>query len=483
MSRSFVVLCGETCRGTSVPYSIAAGGKTFSPEGQTEKDPVGFGLLKSSNGTPLPYGFAIIGHRENGVLVSESGMPGMQPVDSGRIFAEIDGRITTGFAFANPGAESVTVSFYFSDQNGGREAAKEFVIPAKSKVARFIDQAPFNKGGVFAGTMTFTATGPIGVISIRGLFNERDNFIYAIQTVSPLIAGGSSSGPVVMPHFADGANWRTQVLLVNPSDQTIRGKVQFIGEGSATTAGAPVSLVVNGQSGTSFDYAIPGRASVKFDSSGAGAAVQIGSVRVAPDAGSVALSGFTLFSYRRDGVTVSQASVAAQPVSSMFRVYVESIQQSDTGSPIRSGVAITNTSSLPASIRLELAPLSGAGPTYSQAIAVPANGHIAKFIDELMTGISVPPRAILTVRSDFGQIAVTGLRLRVNENGDLLTTTMPAINEQASANAGELVFPHVVDRGGYTTQFILFNTTPLNVTVGTVEFYDENGRLLNVTYR
>ena len=89
--------------------------------------------------------------------------------------------------------------------------------------------------------------------------------------------------------------------------------------------------------------------------------------------------------------------------------------------------------------------------------------------------------------NESGQLAVTGLRMRTNERGELLTTTMPAIEEAAPSaetpiHVGELVFPHVVDRDGYTSQFILFNSTPSQGTVGTVEFYDANGKLIDVTY-
>jgi len=483
VTRSFVIACSEKCRASSVPYSIDKGGSTFVPLGtQDNTDTVGFGRLLSADGTPLPYGFAIVGYRENGVLVAEAGMPGVQPVLSGRLFAEVNGPITTGIAFANPGTAPVTVSFFFTDQSGTSGKPSNFVIGPKSKIARFINEAPLNSTKVFTGTLTFTATSPVGVVSIRGLVNERSNFTYTLQTICPLDTAATSTSPVVMAHFADGNSWTTQVLLVNPTDQPIRGTVQFIGEGSGSTAGAPLKVTVNGKSALSFDYSIPARASVKLDTPGTGTTIQIGSVRVTPAKGSIAPSGYTLFAYRMNGATVSQASVAAQSSASVFRMYVESVGGSETSGPIRSGVAIANMASTPATVKLELTALSGTGQVYTQSIQVPANGHISKFTEELIPGSSLPARGILRVSSESGQLAVTGLRMRTNERGELLATTMPAINEQASADIGELVFPHVVDRGGYTTQFILFNSTPSQSTVGTVEFYDENGKLVDVTY-
>src|SRR5207244_12202367 len=126
----------------SGPYSSDKGGSTCVPEGTPDNSqPVGFGLLLSADPGPLPYGFAIVGYRENGVLVAEAGMPGVEPVLSGRLFAEVNGPIMTGIAFANPGPESVTVSFFFTDQKGTSGKPRDFVLGPTSKIPRFITKS------------------------------------------------------------------------------------------------------------------------------------------------------------------------------------------------------------------------------------------------------------------------------------------------------------------------------------------------------
>ena len=42
-----------------------------------------------------PDGLAIFGHRQNGILVSEAGVPAVEAVLVGRIFAETDGAVRT----------------------------------------------------------------------------------------------------------------------------------------------------------------------------------------------------------------------------------------------------------------------------------------------------------------------------------------------------------------------------------------------------
>jgi hypothetical protein len=67
-----------------------------------------------------------------------------------------------------------------------------------------------------------------------------------------------------------------------------------------------------------------------------------------------------------------------------------------------------------------------------------------------------------------------------NREGNV-TTTMPADPLQ-SPNA-ELVFPHIVDSGGYTTQFILFSGVVPRPSVGRVRFFSQNGRPLTLSLR
>ena len=106
-----------------------------------------------------------------------------------------------------------------------------------------------------------------------------------------------STGSVI-PHFADGGGWTTQTVLVNPTSQMIRGTVEF----------HPNSGDVN-----SIPYTIPPRSSFVLRTSSTDTAIRSGFVRVFPGS-DPAPSAFVVFSFRRNGVTVSEASIeAVQP--------------------------------------------------------------------------------------------------------------------------------------------------------------------------
>src|SRR5207253_2002768 len=96
------------------------------------------------------------------------------------------------------------------------------------------------------------------------------------------------------------------------------------------------------------------------------------------------------------------------------------------------------------------------------SISVPALGQRALFLNEIpgFESLAGPFAGILRIApADSADITVLGLRGRTNERGDFLITTTPPTNENASTNS-QIMFPHIVDGGGYTTQFITFGGTP-----------------------
>jgi len=77
-------------------------------------------------------------------------------------------------------------------------------------------------------------------------------------------------------------------------------------------------------------------------------------------------------------------------------------------------------------------------------------------------------------------ISVAGIRGRVNERNEFLISTVPAIDELAQASSAEIGFPHIVDGGGYTTQFILFNAVTGQSSSGNVLFRTTGGLPLDL---
>jgi hypothetical protein len=468
---------------SSVTYStVDRGGAVFETAGGPDTLVVGYGRVQPSAGTTTPSGVAIFGLRQNGVLVTEAGVPGMTTMSSGRTYAEVNGIINTGVAFANTSSSPVVVTYSFTDQSGNNSVQNSFTLSGNAQMAKFLSESPFSVGNGFAGTFTFNDSAPVAVIALRTIANERSEFLVTTQIVTAL-PDTASAGALVMGHFADGGGWKTQVILVNTADFAVSGTVQFYGEGTATVAASPITLTVNGQVAASFSYTIQAKASVNLQTSGpVGVAAQVGSVRITPAAGSTTPSAFTVFSFTSNGVLVSQSTVPAQQPGIAFRTYVE--VNSTTGVPgaIQSAIAVTNNSSTSATVNFELTNLAGLNSGLTANVVVPPFGHLSKFVHELFPTLGLPFRGILRASSG-NSIAIVSLRSRYNERGDFLITTTPASNEASASSSSELVFPHLVDRGGYTTQFILFSGVPGQTSNGTLRFFAQDGSALNLTVR
>lgn len=428
---------------------------------------VGWGRIQPGASSTTPSALAIFGLRQNNVLVTEAAVTGSPAIQAGRIYAEIDGAVNTGLAIANPNNQSATVSFFFTDQNGNFGGGST-TIPANGQVAKFLNQAPFNGRSSFSGTFTFNSSVPVSVIALRGLSNERGEFLITTLPVADLGIPASQSA-LQFSQFADGGGWSTQVILVNPSDAVLTGSVQF-----RDPSGQSATVTVNGQAGSSVAYSIPARSSLRLRTSGGSAAVVVGSARVVPATGSASPSGLGIFSFQSGGITVAEAGVPDVPASTAFRLYAEA-----AGS-VQTGLAVANTTAAPATVTLELTKLDGSSTGLTGTMIVPANGQTAMFLNEVQgfASLQLPFRGVLRVSSP-ASISVLGLRGRYNERNDFLITTTPPINENGAASSSTLFFPHFADSGGYTTQFILFSGAGQSSS-GSLQLFSDSGQALNL---
>jgi hypothetical protein len=411
---------------------------------------VGYGRIEPTDGVP-PNGLAIFSYRPNNILVTEATVPATAALSAGRIYAEISTSVNTGIAIANPNDQTVNITFYFTGATGAAGTGS-MTVPANGQIAAFLDQAPFNSAKPLTGSFTFSSSVPVAVTALRGRTNERGDFLITTLPVTDL-SDTATASPVVFPHYADGGGWATQLALVNPGDSVISGSLQFVNDQGAVT------LTVG--------YTIPARGAQTVKTPGTGTTIQKGSVRVLPSSGSTAPGGVAIFSFRPNGITVSEAGVAAATTGSAFQVYVESAGDFNGGTAgsMQSGIAIANLSNSAATVNVEVRALDGTS-IGSSTITVPANGQSASFLNQI-PGLTLPQTFQCTLRivSD-SPISLIGLRSRYNERGDFLTTTTPPINEAVAPPAGALFFPHFAEAGGYSTQFILFNTSAATASGG-----------------
>ncbi|MGI8785711.1 MAG: hypothetical protein ACR2L2_18920 [Acidobacteriota bacterium] len=472
---------------TAVGFLIVdRGGVSWATQGGSGTVLVGYGRIQPDAGSTTPAGLAIFGLRQNGILVTETGVPASALTLSGRIYAERSNSVNTGVAMANPNNQGALVNFFFTDINGNNFGAGSFTIPANGQRSAFLNEAPFNGGTILNGTFTYSSSVPISAVAIRGLNNERGEFLITTLPVVPL--GVVVGETVLIPHFADGGGWTTQIILVNPTDESISGTIQFLGQGSATSSAQPVVVSIGGQSNSTFSYTIPPRSSRSLPTLGQDTTTRAGSVRITPLANQRTPAGLSVFSFRQAGIVVTEGGVPTLRPTTAFRMYAESAQVG----AIQTGVAVANNSPTPVAVNFELTTLAGGSTGLTGTETIGGNGQTAKFLNQIQGfgSLASPFQGILRISTaSAAGVAVIGLRGRTNERGDFLITTTPPADETAAASNAELDFPQFVDNGGYTTQFILFSSTasptaagifgrfrataPLN---GTLRFFNQAGQ-------
>ena len=343
-------------------------------------------------------------------------------------------------------------------------------------MAKFLTEAPFNSGSSVNGSFTFTASAPVAVVALRGLTNERSEFLMTTLPVADLSLPAATDA-VLFPHFAEGGGWTTQMVMVNPTDDPMSGSIEF----SATVTAA-------GQTGTIFPYTIPPRSSRRLRTAGTSTIIQTGWVRMTPSANNQTPVGLGIFSVSKSNVTISEAGVPALRTGSASRLYAESSGSFGTqqvGST-QTGVAIANAGSTAATVNFELNTLTGTSTGLTGVETIPANGQMAKFLNQIsgFQGLQPPFQGVLRISTASASgVTVVGLRGRYNERNDFLITTTQPIDESRPVPTTEQFFPYFADGGGYTTQFILFNGTTDQFSSGSLLFFNQSGQALNLSVR
>lgn len=437
----------------------------------------GYATIETTSGSN-PSGIAILGLRKNGVLVSEAGVSDSPLLAGGRIYAEVGapGTTDTGMAIANPNNVTVRVTYIVTDVRGAVVKTDFRDLAPGEHVAGFLHEPPYAVGYGFRGTFSFTASAPVGVIALRSFINERGDFLITTLPVIDLLEP-AHIGTQVIPHFAVGDGWGTQIFLVNPTDFEQTGTVQFLNAGSGTTASTPVTVLIDGLARTDTTYTIAPKSSGKVIVNSTGTSAS-GSVYIIPASGGPAPTPLVVFSFKPGAITFSEAGVPVQTGTS-FQMYVESSHRPT----ILSGFAIANTDNKLGSVTLELYTLDGTLFATRAGLPPPPSGQVVGFVNEFFPDLPEPFQGLLRMRTTSSGISVVALRQRYNERGDYLITTMPPTNEATPATASVRIFPHFVNGGGYSTQFILFSVIPGQSSTGIVRFRGENGMAYGIRLR
>ncbi len=463
----------------------ARGAASASTLGPAEELVAGYatGTVKSGS---APYGTAVFSYSQNGVVVSEVGVPASPPTLSARLFVDTRTNVSTGsgigtlnivtgFAAVNPNSKTANLSLKLRDGNGATLAQGSIRLAPGEHMAKFLDQlAPdfrlpsgFINNGL--GSLEIAGDQPVSVLALRLTTNQRGDLLLTSTPVADL-SRPPSTGTLSFPQIVDGGGYQTTFTLMNTSNAAETGTLRFYAnDGSPLT----VRMAGGGQAGSGFPYSIPAGGFLRLVSDGTPSGVNVGWAQLTSDQGTTAPVSAAIFSYTQAGMLVTESGVPAVTPTTHARIYVDKSGGHDTGlavaNPGGSSVRITAVA-----YQADGATRAGTGPA---TVNLAPMGHDARFAGQLVTGLAEGFTGILDLSSSAPFTALT-LRSLMNARGDFLVTTFP-IADAGTAPPSPLIFPQIADGGGYQTQIILLSTSGAPSAV-TVSFQGNDGAPIGV---
>jgi hypothetical protein len=409
---------------------------------------------------------------ENGVTVSEAGLPASGLMTAARLFIDFRNNVSagshgpvnvnTGIAMVNPGSVPVTISLRLLSVSGqviaagsgnlnGRSHLSLYVNEMQTFAPDFVVPVDFPDSVRFA-SLEITSTMPISLVGQRIIVNQRGEPLMTGTPVADLSLVPSTA-TLVVPQFADGNGFANTLILLNTSASTESGTIRFRDD-----SGTAVSMTLNGLRDSAFAYKIPADGAAVFEADGSDATVKTGWIEVVPAAGTNTPAGSGMFRLVENGIDATETAVPASPPGTHMRIYI------DTSNGHNTGIAFANPGNTDVTINLSMASTDGVPVAGSQAtLTLPALGQISRFIGELLTwGVGL--KGVVEI-SASGPLAVSTQRTLVNQRGDILLTSLPVVD--MSQPAPVPIFPQIADGGGFQTEVICISpgTVPVSTTL------------------
>jgi hypothetical protein len=423
----------------------------------------GHARLQPAPGFPAPAAGAVLTFFQGGNPTSDLMVAAAGASKEFWSVAEIGAPSDTGWAVVNPGSRAALAQLQLFDAGGTAFRTHRLELAPGGHAARFLHEEFPDVAGPFRGTLMLTSNEAVAALTLRGTQNERGEFVL---TTLPMHRDTDSEvrGRVVLPQVADGGGYQTELLLVNPFDVRLEGRLHF-----HRPDGRPWSIELDGSSEPEREYSLAPHGSIRAVTSGAGAPVSSGYCTL--DAGDARVPAATaVIRYLRPGLQ-SETGVPFVVPSTSASAFWES------GSDAFTGVAFANSSDTTRRVRLELFARGGIEKKLQAEIELPPGRHFARLLAELYPDLPAG-YGLLRYFSD-GPVAFMALRMRNTPRGDHL---MSSLQMGPAGASGEVIFPQMVAGGGYEMRFVLLNAGD-TTTEGRLVFYDSSGSRARMLFR
>jgi hypothetical protein len=176
-----------------------------------------------------------------------------------------------GVALANPGSTSSAIILTLSDTTGSPVGTPVTItLQSQQQLARFVSDL-FSAdvvGAALQAQLRMQSSTPFAVIGLRFSGTDFSTLPVVMNTSSAgmpsrtLTSGLTASTPlagtiggnaaVILPQFAMGGGWATQIAIVNNSASAMSGRIDVL-----DASGNPMAVKLNGAEQSTFTYSIP----------------------------------------------------------------------------------------------------------------------------------------------------------------------------------------------------------------------------------
>jgi len=468
---------------TQRTLALKAGGAGIAFAVNSENGLQGGYATATVDGGSAPFATAIMSYTQDGVVISEVGIPATSPTLSARVFVDFrthvlsgDGTvdINTGIALVNMGNDTTQITMVLRDLQGGTTLASGMLqLDAKAQLSGFIDQfdpyfvlpSSFSSAIKF-GTLEITGNQPISVLAMRMTMNQRGEPLFAGMPFADL-TNALSNSPLNFPQIADGSGYQTTLLLVNASDEQESGTICFMKDD-----GSPYQVRLNqgNEPVSQFHYSIETKGALRILTDGSPSETTAGWAQLMPDDGNHTPVGAGIIGLISGGILTTESSAPSAAPTTHARMYIDCSSNHETGLAV---VALDNKETNVTVQAYQLDGITGIGNGPIN-IQLHANGHRADFVNQLIAELPSGFTGILDMQSSTPFAALT-LRSMFNSRNDFLITAFPMADYDSPAPV-PAVFPQIAAGDGYQTEIVFLNTgEETNVTLS---FAGEDGSLL-----
>jgi hypothetical protein len=203
-----------------------------------------------------------------------------------------------------------------------------------------------------------------------------------------------------------------------------------------------------------------------------------GYVDVVPGSGSFAPFAYAILNFTGNGQL--SATVPAVEPASVFRMYVETSGTFPEDLAATPAISLVNSSDVPATVNLSLTNFDGTDSGLTGVINLPPRGHVGTFLTNIpgFETMPSPYAGVLKATTSNSNVTFAGFRIRYNELRQFMMTVTGPLYDVGDDNP--VIFPHLVDGGGYATQFVVLPGAGGGGGTGTIRFLNSSGEPLNV---